>query len=343
MASLLALLSQQTPNLRTRKGLIILGLQNDFISPDGKLYVSTAGFLDRLKQIVPVFREFGDVIWVRSEFEANRIANVEEENSDTVIAGDAVPECEAPAEGHCNNCKANQDISAPMRRMKAAEADDDEELFLTRTAGREPCCVRNSWGAEHPADIKALIHAQDLQINKTYYSAFGSTSLLLTLRSRLITELYVCGCNTNLSVFATAMDAARYGIAITVIEDCLGYRVRERHEEAFRQLVDIMEAEVLTSQRVLQTLKNPELAEDYDSEEDDEEDDDEDEEAFTHRDVPTSACAPTDRLNDLLVADSDDDEDEEGEIDMIRVRLSYPARSPSSISAYPPCAHAYRQ
>ncbi|KAI7051742.1 hypothetical protein KC362_g19 [Hortaea werneckii] len=93
MSSLLALLAQQTPNLQTRKGLILLGLQNDFLSPDGKLPVSPrSGYLDRLKELVPAFREFGDVIWVRSEFEANRSANAEDDNSDAVIAGPLVQE-----------------------------------------------------------------------------------------------------------------------------------------------------------------------------------------------------------------------------------------------------------
>ena len=168
MESLIALLSQQKPNLQTRKGLIVLGLQNDFLSPDGKLYVSTeSGFLDRIKETVPAFREFGDVIWVRSEFEANRATNVDEENGDTVIAG------------HTSATRTTHDSPASMKRMKATDAEDDEELFLTRTAGREPCCVRDSWGAGYPAEIKELILEKDLQVTKTYYSAFGSTSLLL--------------------------------------------------------------------------------------------------------------------------------------------------------------------
>lgn len=60
---------------------------------------------------------------------------------------------------------------------------------------------------------------KDLQMIKTHYSAFSSTSLLLTLRTKLITELYICGCITNLSVYATAMDAARYGIRVTLVDD----------------------------------------------------------------------------------------------------------------------------
>lgn len=87
MSSLLALLSQQTPNLQTRKGLILLGLQNDFVSRDGKLPVKDTAYLDRLTQFVSDFREFGDLIWVRSEFESTRPVNGLDTPGDTVIAG----------------------------------------------------------------------------------------------------------------------------------------------------------------------------------------------------------------------------------------------------------------
>ncbi|RMY31803.1 hypothetical protein D0866_07045 [Hortaea werneckii] len=302
MSSLLALLAQQTPNLQTRKGLILLGLQNDFLSPDGKLPVSPrSGYLERLKELVPAFREFGDVIWVRSEFEANRSANAEDDNSDAVIAGSLV---QVPLEaGTGTKRKASQDSSVPAKKAKAVgSVEDDPELFLTRTASREPCCVKGSWGAEYPDDIKALMDEKDVKVTKTYYSGFGSTSLLLTLRSKLITELFVCGCNTNLSVFATAMDAARYGIQITLIEDCLGYRRRERHDEAIRQLVDIMEADVISSNKVVDILKNPPTQDDYDDDEDDESDEEDDFSNEAHR--------PTVPKNDDMAADSEDEEEE---------------------------------
>merc|ERR1712014_157911 len=148
------------------------------------------------------------------------------------------------------------------------------------------------------------------RVTKTYYSGFGSTSLLLTLRSKLITELFVCGCNTNLSVFATAMDAARYGIQITLIEDCLGYRRRERHDEAIRQLVDIMEADVVSSNKVVDILKNPPNQDDYDDDDDDDDDDYDDDESDEEGDLSNGAHRPTAPGNDDMAADSEDEEEE---------------------------------
>jgi nicotinamidase-related amidase/alkylated DNA repair dioxygenase AlkB len=319
MTSLMALLSQASaPTFQTRKALILLGLQNDFLSPDGKLVVSTkSGFLDRLKQLVPSFRESGEVIWVRSEFESNRELHSADESGDTVIAGsfahnDGVADHRPGAKR-----SASDDSDAPAKRMRAADAEDDPELFLSRTDSREPCCMPGSWGAEYTPDVKALMHQKDLDVVKTYYSAFGSTSLLTTLRSRFITELFVCGCNTNLSVFATAMDAARYGIKITLIEDCLGFRQKSRHEEAIRQLVDIMGVDVMTSEKVVGILRNPP---DPAADTEDEEEDDDNIPPFPRQPVPqeiiTSSrdALPVD-LSSALAVDSDPDQEGEEEED----------------------------
>ncbi|KAK5703383.1 hypothetical protein LTR17_022160 [Elasticomyces elasticus] len=326
MSSLLALLSQQGTSLQTRKGLILLGLQNDFLLPEGKLPVSTeSGFLDCVKQLVPSFREFGTVIWVRSEFEANRDPRLSSETGDTVIAGTHTPSDDGRSIKEGSKRSAGNQVTAPMKRMKATEAQDDPELFLSRTSTREPCCIRGSGGEEHPPDVAALIDkVKDMQVVKTHYSAFGSTTLLTALRSKLITELFVCGCNTNLSVFATAMDAARHGIKITLIEDCLGFRKKERHDEAIRQLVEIMDASVMTSERAIDVLKNPSL---YEEEEDEDEDEDEDEESEEENGAvqtlaqlrvsqkshkPTSGdYSSTLDMSAALAADSDEDDEEE--------------------------------
>ena len=320
-ASLLALLSQQTPNLQTRKGLILLGLQNDFLSPDGKLPVSsTSSFLDRINELVPSFREYGDVVWVRSHFQENRDVNRDDGVGDSIVAGSAAPVEEHPTkmendeDGSPSPSKKARMSSEAVDRIATADDlierietghpgltevyDEDDELFLTETAKREPCCIPGSFGAEYGTHIKDLVDAKkDMQLIKTYYSAFGSTSLLLTLRSKLITELFICGCSTNLSVFATAMDAARYGIRVTLVEDCLGYRRKNRHDLAIKQLREIMEADVMTSAEVIDVLKNPPPPPETDDE------DDEEEEVAIGEDA--EGPPP-----DILEADSDEDVDD---------------------------------
>lgn len=282
-SSLLALLSQQTPNLPTRKGLILTGLQHDFLSPNGKLPVSNleSGFLDRTKVLINAFRGHGDIIWIRtetdglgsqSEFEddaCNVITSstpLEHPTSDESSNGDASDSNSTPPsrkrKSGTQRSSHGEDLGSYKRKqVKASHEDEsasesansevDDEYFLLRTASRDPCFIKGSKGADFGETVKSAVQPTDLQVIKNYYSAFSSTSLLLTLRSKLITELYICGAMTNLNVYATSMDAARFGIKITLVEDCLGYRVKERHDLAIKSLVDIMDAEVMTSDEVI--------------------------------------------------------------------------------------------
>jgi nicotinamidase-related amidase/alkylated DNA repair dioxygenase AlkB len=328
-SSLLALLSQQAP-VQTRRGLILTGLQNDFLSPDGKLPVITStGFLDRLTELVKEFREHGDIIWVRSHFKENRNVNLNDDAGDTVVVDSprqtAAPALQpaTPVRDGSSRSEASDDDHPPSPPKKArfsselseskledeerttTPEDDsseiDEELFLTRTASREPCCIPNSFGAEYATQIKDMVdERRDLQLIKTFYSAFQSTNLLTTLRAKLVTELYICGCTTNLSVFATAMDAARHGISITLIDDCLGYRRKGRHDLAIKRLREIMGARVMTSAEVIDRLNNPLLtSEDEDSESEGDNDSDVDVREGVS-DVPVSS----------LVVDSDEEGDD---------------------------------
>lgn len=282
-ASLLALLSQQTPNLPTRKGLILTGLQHDFLSPDGKLPVTNldSGFLDRTKTLIDKFRGHGEIIWIRTEIDASRHpSDVDEDACNVITSLDQHDQPESDDDSDSEDDasdtaqpsrkrKSGRDSSSPIASQGASKrtqrrsslSDDegstddqipvDEEHFLTQTADREACFIKGTLGAEFAAEVKPSVQPTDLQVTKTYYSAFSSTSLLSTLRMKLITELYVCGAMSNLNVYATSMDAARYGIKITLVEDCLGYRQKDRHDLAIQRLVDIMDAHTTTSDQII--------------------------------------------------------------------------------------------
>nr|POE56358.1 dna oxidative demethylase alkbh2 [Quercus suber] len=315
MSSLLALLSQQSPQLQMRKALMVIGLQNDSISPDGKLPVSvSSGWLDRIKILVNQFRPHGDIIWVRSEYRENRPLRVGGEEDDSIITY-----VEHTSESNTT----------------------DEEHFLTRTTNREAACLPGSWGAAYSDEIIDLIdRPKDLQVVKSHYSAFKATSLLMTLRSKLITELYICGCYTNLSVYATATEAARYGIKITLVEDCLGSRQEARHDLAVQKLVSIMSAKVMISPQVVDALVNPPV--DSEVEGTDEEEDSDD---FAVSDKePNRARIINDpqSLSDVdLEVDSDEDENAETVLPAISdihsrrlaLRCSSAERPPSRSSA----------
>lgn len=155
--------------------------------------------------------------------------------------------------------------------------------------------------------VTDLQQPKDLTIIKTHYSAFQKTALLTTLRSKLITEIFIAGCLTNLSVYATAMDAARYGIKITLIEDSLGYRKKERHDLAISQLKDTMEARTTTADRVIEDLRNP-PEDETSSAEDASESDEEDEYVPPPRDYGTSLLA--NNAAGMLEVDSEESDGE---------------------------------
>lgn len=337
-ASLLALLSQQAPNLSTRKALILTGLQHDFVSPNGKLPVNNldSGFLKRTKALINEFRPHGQIIWIRTEIDASRHpSDVDEDACNVITSLDEhnQPSSEDDSEDDASESdtaqpsrkrKPGQDTSSPVTTQGAskrnqrkssldeastdAPAPGDEEHFLTQTPNREACFIKGTLGADYAAEVKSSVQPTDLQVTKAYYSAFSSTSLLSTLRMKLITELYVCGAMTNLNVYATSMDAARYGIKITLVEDCLGYRHRERHDLAIKRLVDIMDASVTTSDQVIAEMGAGTSPRHRVTEP-----------TTTH----TTLGANIDAAADMLEVASSDDEDDE---DLLSVRAS-PSKS----------------
>ena len=78
-------------------------------------------------------------------------------------------------------------------------------------------------------------------------SAFCHPHLLEVLRMHMITDLYLCGCLTNVDVYSTAADAASSGFRLNAIEDCLGYRCKYKHDEAVSQMRKMMEVKTIDS------------------------------------------------------------------------------------------------
>lgn len=264
------LLAQKQPQFQTHKALIAIGLQNDFCSPDGKLPVTRPpGLLDRIKRLVPTFREHaGHVIWVRTELDPNRPVD-EADDADAIVTS-APDESLSPDDDGIGGADYDPQSRQGSRRRRTADllkrvqaraqrveremaALQEDELFLTRGSGRQ-VCVAGSPGADWADDIADEIKPADTLITKTRYSALKDTTLLLTLRAKLITELYVCGCISNISVYATAVEAARHGIEIYLVDDCVGYRQLHRHQEAIRQMVEYMGAQAISSADLIAQL-----------------------------------------------------------------------------------------
>jgi nicotinamidase-related amidase/alkylated DNA repair dioxygenase AlkB len=272
------LVSQNQPHFQTHQALLVIGMQNDFTQPDGRLPVSNKnGYLDRIQTLIPKFRDLnGNVIWVQTLYEGDRIANDPNTGEgDALVVGGLIDGDESSTEKEeedvlkdlppekSKSSKHKQRALDLLKRVSArrktlprevarATAEQDEELFLLKSETKTPACVPDTHGAQF-ADLIAMQFElpADMVIKTSNYSAFQGTSLLMTLRAKLVTEVFICGCITNISVLATVIDAARHGVKINVIEDCLGYRKSSRHELALKRMDEFFDAYLVNSTEIL--------------------------------------------------------------------------------------------
>ncbi|KAL4944271.1 hypothetical protein BDV06DRAFT_110824 [Aspergillus oleicola] len=226
------------PQIQTRKALLLLDFQNDFVRPNGALHVpNTTEIIELLPPLANAFRRAGDVFWVRSYYESQQPL-LSADGQDLVVINRA---------------------DAIRKQSTDPEAEDPvhEEAFLSSETPN--CCLPQTTGAQFPAPLLAAIDTNsDILIEKSEYSALQSPGLVLSLRTRFITEIYICGSLSNASVHATALDAVRHGFSIFLVEDCLGWRNFSRHEEAMRRMADILGTNGITSEELLEELDREE-------------------------------------------------------------------------------------
>jgi nicotinamidase-related amidase len=242
------------PIVQTRKALLILDMQNDFLSADGVLQIDEPeGFLDRTLDLARGFRDSGagDVIWVRSEFEGHRSLLYE---GDQIITADAILRSQKakPTRG--------RQPTSTVHEGAAMEADEEAFLSISTDGDKKPCVRKGTRGAAFAPEVQAAVVAgRDIVVTKSHYSAFasGQQQLVQLLRGRFVTQLYVCGALTNISIYATAFDAGRHGYEMTIIEDCCGFRSTMRHLNAVRQLVQLTGCEVISSDTLLDQIRPP--------------------------------------------------------------------------------------
>ncbi|KAJ9622217.1 uncharacterized protein PV06_04375 [Exophiala oligosperma] len=246
-----------SPPLDTKKALILLDFQNDFVSHDGKLSVENVrGFLPNLTTLVKEFRTKGDVIWAGTEYRQSRSTRSAVTGSHSILLKQFLQgQDNDDEEGvHYNDpIYTRSPAEAPLSPTKTPDRWHDREAFLTptMTMTRHRCCLPGSTGIRYPKAIESTMDPQkDLIMLKSHYSAFVDTQLLMHLRTRLITQIYVCGSLSNISVYATVLDAVCHGLEVTIIEDCLGYRDEMCHTEAVRQMADSMGANGIDCQEL---------------------------------------------------------------------------------------------
>ena len=143
--------------------------------------------------------------------------------------------------------------SAEMQVFQTDEGHSFEKHLIKPRKGQQArFYIAGTRGAEICDELADVVDEEsDLIVTKHFYSAFDQTSLLTALRTKLVTEVYLCGALTNVGIYSTAADAVQHGLQVTLIEDCLGYRSEERHTEALRQMADIMGVHGIDSEEII--------------------------------------------------------------------------------------------
>ena len=263
------------PFVRTRHALLAIDLQNDFLSPGAPLSVTNPpNFVDNILNLASNFRPSGNVIWIRTVFEASRPVNTDGA-SESVITDAELPVARLSGEESRIRSRPSQKVVERFAKLVEENGDSSEdgtdelavdeedqisEIYLTLEEGESPRIVSQMLPGTNILDsvARSIDTQRDLVFQKTYYSAFRDGTLVQTLRAKFVTEIYLCGSLTNISVFATAMDAARHGYAITLVDDCLGYRSKARHDEALRKLAEFTGCDIISSADLIKDIKERE-------------------------------------------------------------------------------------
>ena len=250
--------------LDTAKALILIEFQNDFVTPEGRLYVpNTANIVPHLSQLAAEFRRKGDVIWVKSEYSSPQSVLSQITGTVSVVLQDFIPLFHQDDDEGLTEDDNPYDLpehtttAASQSSLPHPDSTQDLEAFLTTAKGdvTSQCCLPGSTGAQLAEQIKeAISEEKDAIITKSSYSALVDTPLLQVLRSKAVTKVYVCGSLSNVSVFATVLDIVSNGMQVVLIEDCLGYRSEGCHQEAMRQMADNLEADGIDRQELLDDL-----------------------------------------------------------------------------------------
>jgi len=194
----------------TRRALILIDLQNEFLAPRGSFSIdadSKASLIQTLTTLVPAFRSAGgQIIWVRSEYA-------------TVKSG-------APIFSSGND--------------ENGGSDDDWSWLVEGThIGKKACCQKGLLGAQLSPAVLKLFRKEDTSILKHWYSSFKETALEEHLSSHNVSHIYLSGVVSNVCVLATALWASNKCPNLTThfVKDAVGWRKESSHLRGIEALM----------------------------------------------------------------------------------------------------------
>ena len=266
------------PKFDTKKALIIINMQNDtFDKRQGISLCDDDKFRDAVQTVVPYFRRMGDIIWVRTEFSGSDAKTAPTPapapTQPSLKAVDEITESQTakltinePEDSESNTYQVDAEtlngyfpssrLKAQMRKeteqsraafrkeeAEAYQSDEEGDAYLRKPRKGKSATfyAPGTRGAEFTPDtLENIDEANDIILVKNHYSAFDATPLLVSLRMKLVTEVYLAGSLSNISIHFTAADAVRHGFKVTIVEDCIGYRSKDRHDDSVTEMAEIL-------------------------------------------------------------------------------------------------------
>jgi nicotinamidase-related amidase len=126
----------------------------------------------------------------------------------------------------------------PVIYIKDNHLEDDYEFnFWPKHA------VTGTWGQE-VIDELAPLPGEHI-VPKRRYSAFFETGLDTLLRELGVQKIYLAGVMTNVCVYSTAIDASMRDYQVAVFKDAVASLSEETDRFIFRQLEEVLKAELL--------------------------------------------------------------------------------------------------
>lgn len=125
----------------------------------------------------------------------------------------------------------------PVILVRVEHSDwTDDQAWIRRFEGlpdearpKGAVATKGSWGADF---YELDADDRDLVLVKHRYSAFAYTPLELVLRARCVTQVVICGVQTDVCVLGTARDALQAGFQPVVVSDAVATGDQSAHQAA---------------------------------------------------------------------------------------------------------------
>jgi nicotinamidase-related amidase len=211
----------QPKKITTYQALVLLGLQEEFLSPGSPSSVNTtSGFLNKILTLIPKWRDrAGYVISIPSESSGSASTLTEE-----------LP-------------------------RTAREVD----RFVGALRNKQPLPWNGRIGEFHESIQKVVDPKADIIMTAPYGTISTSLSFMRSMYTQVITKIFICGCVTDSSVYTLLLDAAKKGWDVVLIEDCLGYpeKDKRKHKLAMKYMREKLCVDTISSKEIFADLDEP--------------------------------------------------------------------------------------